>query len=263
MKLFICTNSSTERHRTAARACIAKLCENCRAEFVMPEDDCRNLYDGVTVHAGIPDDCDYIVGIGGDGTVLRAAQYALRTDKPLVGINNGRLGYLCAASMADAAQFREDTFRRMPPTERSLITFRIGEREYTALNDVVVTKTNMGVSVQMEVHYRDHMLAEWRCDGVIVSTPTGSTAYNFSAGGPKLLTDLPCFVITPICPHNVNTRSIVVDYNDPITIRITERSNKRGYVYADGTECGEIENTITLTKYPGTLSLLTRDPSWI
>lgn len=263
MKLFICTNSSTERHRSAARACIGKLCENCRASFVMPEEDCRNLYDGQTTYAGSPEDCDYIVGIGGDGTVLRAAQYALKVNKPLVGINNGRLGYLCAAEMADAAQFTENTFEQMPPTERSLLSFRIGEREYTALNDVVVTKTNMGVSVQMEVCCRGQRLAEWRCDGVIVSTPTGSTAYNYSAGGPKLIADLPCFVITPICPHNGSTRSVVVHDKDPITVRITERSNKRGYVYADGVECGEIENTITLTRHAETLTLLTRDPSWI
>ena len=263
MKLYICTNSSSELHRASARACIEKLCGNCRASFSMPPDDCRNLYDGSDRYAGTPDGCDYIVGIGGDGTLLRAAQAALTVRKPLLGINNGRLGYLCAAGMADVQRFDEHTFEKMPHTEQTLLSCTVGDRSYTALNDVVVTKTNMGVSVQLEVHFGGNILAQWRCDGVIISTPTGSTAYNHSAGGPKLLGNVPCFAVTPICPHNGGTHSIVVRDCDPVTVVITERTNKRGYVYADGVLCGEINRTVTIGKAAETLTLLTRDPSWI
>ena len=205
MRFFICTNSSSESHREAARSVISKIICGCRADFCMPEDDCKNLFDGSREYAGEVTGCDYVIGIGGDGTVLRAAQYALDVNKPLLGINNGRLGYLCAAGMSDAERFCEETFENMPRSERTLLEFTLGGKKYTALNDTVVTKTNMGVSVELEVCCRSGVLAAWRCDGVIISTPTGSTAYNSSAGGPKILENVPCFAVTPICPHNPST----------------------------------------------------------
>lgn len=259
MKLFICANTSDERHIETAKTCIYTLVERCRAEIAMPEEDSRAIF-GVADAAGIPENCDYAVAIGGDGTVLRAAQYAVNMDIPLVGINNGRLGYLCAAELSDVEAFGEDAFTKMKRSSRSLLSFRLKneDKEHFVLNDVVVTKYNMGLSVQMQASYRGETLAEWRCDGVIISTPTGSTAYNFSAGGPKLLSDLPCFVITPICPHNVNTRSIVVNYDAPITVTITEKENRRGYVFADGLECGEISESLAVTRYHKNLILLTR-----
>lgn len=263
MRLFICTNSSSERHRAAARAVIAKITEGCRADFCMPGDDCANLYDGSREYAGEADSCDYVIGIGGDGTVLRAAQYALSVDKPLLGINNGRLGYLCGAGMADAERFDENTFANMPGTVRTLLEFSIDGNTYTALNDVVVTKTNMGVSVELEAYCRDEFLASWRCDGVIIATPTGSTAYNFSAGGPKIMNDVPCFAVTPICPHNQSTKSVVVNDSSPITVNITERTNKTGYIYADGVLCGQIDTSVTVRKSEKKLVLLGRDPNWI
>lgn len=263
MKLFICTNSSSERHRAAARSVIAKIAERCRAEIFMPGDDCENLFDGSREYAGLPEGCDYVIGIGGDGTVLRAAQYALGIRKPLLGINNGRLGYLCAAAMTDVERFDEFTFSEMPRSERGLLTFTLDGNVYTAVNDVVVTKTNMGVSVELEAFCRGEMLAKWRCDGVIIATPTGSTAYNFSAGGPKLMWDVPCNAVTPICPHNLTTRSVIVNDSDSVTVKITERTNKRGYIYADGVLCGEIDTSVTVEKSSKKLVLLGRDPRWI
>lgn len=258
MKLLICANTSSERHIEAVKFCIESLKKQCDAEFWLSQEENRAVFGKDTVQE-IPNDCDYVVAIGGDGTVLRAAQYAVNMDKPLLGVNNGRLGYLCAAEISDIEKYGMDIFTRLDKSERSLISFKIGDKEHFVLNDVVVTKYNMGVSVQMEAEYRGEILADWRCDGVIISTPTGSTAYNFSAGGPKLFTDLPCFVITPICPHNVNTRSIVVDHNDPITISITERANKRGYVFADGIDCGEINESLIVSRYHKNLTLLTRN----
>ncbi len=263
MRFFICTNSSSALHREAARAGITKITERCRADFCMPGDDCENLFEGSREYAGEADGCDYVIGIGGDGTVLRAAQYALRIDKPLLGINNGRLGYLCGACMTDADRFCEKTFENMPRSERTLLETELNGKNYIAVNDIVVTKTNMGVSVELEVLCRDDILASWRCDGVIFSTPTGSTAYNFSAGGPKLLENVPCFAVTPICPHNLNTRAVVVCDSEALTVNITERTNKIGYMYADGVLCGEIDTTATVVKSRKKLTLLMRDPAWI
>ena len=229
----------------------------------MPGDDCANLYDGSREYAGEADRCDYIIGIGGDGTLLRAAQYALAVDRPLLGINNGRLGYLCGAGMADADKFDEHTFERMPRSTRTLLEFTHDGTTHRALNDVVVTKTKMGVSVELEAYCGGEFLASWRCDGVILATPTGSTAYNFSAGGPKLMNDAPCFAVTPICPHNLNTRSVVVNDFSPITVNITERTNKTGYIYADGVLCGQIDTSVTVGKSEKKLVLLGRDPLWI
>lgn len=258
MKLLICANISTERHIMAARNCIDALVKRCGAEFRLPEEENSAIFGSdISLQANADEDFDFVIAVGGDGTVLRAAQYAVKMDKPLLGINNGRLGYLCGAQISDVEKFDRDSFSNMKKSERTLLSFRMDGKDHFVLNDVVVTKYNMGVSVQMEVSYRGEVLADWRCDGVIISTPTGSTAYNFSAGGPKLLTDTPCFVITPICPHNVNTRSIVVDDNDPITVSVTERANKRGYVFADGAECGEINEELTVMRYHKKLTLLT------
>lgn len=260
MKLFVCANTSDERHIITARSCIETLIGRYNAEILMPEEEKRAVgCDSDLIKAGMcADECELVTAVGGDGTVLRAAQYAVASDKPLVGINNGRLGYLCAATLDDIEKADGDLFAGLKRSERALLSFTVGGREHFVLNDVVITKSNMGVSVQMEAEYRGEILADWRCDGVIVSTPTGSTAYNFSAGGPKLLCDLPCFVITPICPHNVNTRSIVVHHSDPVTVKITERANRRGYVYADGIECGETDGSLTVKLHDKTLTLLTK-----
>lgn len=255
MKLYICANTSTERHRINAQTCIYNLRERCGAAIAMSESDCLALYNN-RAFAATPDDCDYIVGIGGDGTVLRAAQAAMRTGKPLVGVNNGRLGYLCALSLSDVVALTERTFEELVPMQHTLLTLKYGGKVCTALNDVVISKANPGVSSQMEALSGDTLLAQWRCDGVIVSTPTGSTAYNFSAGGPRLMNDVPCFAVTPICPHNVSTRSIVVSDSRPVTIQITESADPNGVICADGVQLGAVSGSVTIKKADATLTLL-------
>ncbi len=257
MKLYICANASDPLRREEVRSSVDRLQKASGATVVMAPEDCALLY-GHRDLGGSVEDCDYVVTIGGDGTVLRGACQAIKGNVPLLGINNGRLGYLCAVNIGDEDALSEEEIASLPVTERTLLSVTVEGQEHRALNDVVIAKKTGGNSVQMNVCYRGETLARWRCDGVILSTPTGSTAYNASAGGPMLASDLPGTVITPICPHHPTVGSIVVSDEHPITVTVTEENEKRAFVYADGVACGEIVSTVTVKKDNTTLLLLGR-----
>jgi len=258
MKLYICANASDPLRYEEVRACIDRLQKASGATVVMSCKDCELLY-GHRDFGGFAEGCDYVVTIGGDGTVLRGAREAMKGNIPLLGINNGRLGYLCAVNIGDEETLSEEGIASLPVTERTLLSVTVAGQEHKALNDVVITKRSGGNSLQMNVCCRGETLARWRCDGVILSTPTGSTAYNASAGGPKLAYDLPGLVITPICPHHPTVGSIVVSDRHPITVNVTEEKEKSANVYADGVACGEILSTVTVKKAKETLLLLGRN----
>jgi NAD+ kinase len=171
--------------------------------------------------------CDLAVVMGGDGTLLAAGRRLADTDIPLVGVNLGRLGFLVDISPELAQQalaaildgnFRED--------RRDLLEARIGNAHTAlALNDVVLHKWNTARMIEFETWIDGRYVETQRSDGLIVSTPTGSTAYALSGGGPLLEPSLDAIALVPICPHRLSNRPIVVNGSAEIEIRVCGRTD--------------------------------------
>ena len=188
---------------------------------------------------------DLVIVLGGDGTLLSAARAFARTGTPLLSVNLGSLGFLTEVPLSDlyktleawcngAARF---DVRGMVHAE----LFRDGKRfqEWDALNDVVVAKGAIARMGDFTVEIDRQLVATFRADGIIVATPTGSTAYTLAANGPILMPSVDAMVITPICPHLLTIRPIVVTGNSTVSVRIEGVPNQT-YLTVDGQEAIEL-----------------------
>ena len=176
----------------------------------------------------IPRDTDCIIVLGGDGTMIRAANRLLTYDIPIFGINAGTLGYLTGVEARDAQKGLErlcnGTFRI---EKRMMLTAEINQKYTdTVLNEVAITRSGVSRIINLAVYVNGALLDVVSGDGLLVATPTGSTGYNLSAGGAVVTPEAQLILITPICPHSLSSREIVVSAEDEISIEI--RQSKRG-----------------------------------
>ena len=161
---------------------------------------------------------DMIFVIGGDGTILRAAKNALIYDKPILGINAGRLGFLSDIE-ADDLSVIEKLFETGCDVEKhSVLEVIVGEKSVFAINDVFVTYCEPGKTAELFVECGEHEVCRYRADGIVLATPDGSTAYSMSAGGPIIDTTFNAIVMTPVCPHSLISRSIVFSADKTIHV---------------------------------------------
>jgi NAD+ kinase len=183
---------------------------------------------------------DLVVALGGDGTLLSVARTA-PAGTPVLGINVGVLGFLAGlrrdealARLDDvlAGRFREDVRRRLDV----VVPDGPHRGTYRALNDAVLNKEAIARISTFSISVAGEPVARFRADGVIVATPTGSTAYNLSAGGPILHPQLPAVVVTPICPHTLAQRPLVVRSGDTIGVVVLDRRGPRVHLTLDGQE---------------------------
>lgn len=176
----------------------------------------------------IPEDTDCILVLGGDGTLLQTARDTVELGIPLLGINLGTLGFLAEVEKAGISEALEHLIADEYETEeRMLLTGKVlrnGEEICSAhaLNDVVVNRCGRLMVLSYEVFVNGQKLNRYQADGMIVATPTGSTGYNMSAGGPIVAPGAQLMVMTPICPHTLNTRSIVLSAQDRVEIVIAQ-----------------------------------------
>lgn len=188
------------------------------------------------------DDCDLLIVLGGDGTILSALDYALPNDIPILGINLGRMGFLTEIAPEDLRRDVISVFNGRYTID-SRMTMTVHGQDASrcfALNEIVVSRSTAAVHVlSLEIEVNGIVVDRISGDGLIVASATGSTAYSLSAGGPIIRPGLDCFVITPICPHTMNARPVVVSSNDMITIRVLD---DRGGAHAvlDGRETLDI-----------------------
>ncbi len=174
----------------------------------------------------IPEDTDCILVLGGDGTLLQAARDTVQLNIPLLGINLGTLGFLAeveTSGITDALeQLLEDDYETQERMMLDGYVMRDGKElcRAHALNDIVVNRYGQLMVLSYEVYVNGQKLNSYQADGIIVATPTGSTGYNLSAGGPIVEPGAQLMVMTPICPHTLNTRSIVLSAADTIEIMI-------------------------------------------
>ena len=167
---------------------------------------------------------DVILTIGGDGTILHEANLSLQYAKPILGINLGRCGFLATCEISEMeAKLSAVARGEFSLDNRMLLFVRVLGHdgwEGHALNDVVVTKGRLQQAIDFSIYCDDILVEHYRGDGVIVATPTGSTAYSLAAGGPILDSQTKGVVVTPICPHSLNQRSIILSPEDEIVIEI-------------------------------------------
>lgn len=218
--------------------------------------------------ADIPDSADLIVAIGGDGTMLHAASLTRDADVPLLGVNRGRLGFLADVTPAEMLESFDSIMRGNYSSEsriRLVATLLASDgSRYTALalNDIVLQRRDTGRMLDFETRIDDRYVNTHMGDGLIVATPTGSTAYALSCAGPILEPQLDVVVVVPICPHTLSDRPIVVPAEHGIRVTLLARDDTKAEVAADGHALGEFTpgdrlfierspNRITLIHPPG------------
>ena len=208
----------------------------------------KNIFD---LNSEFPKDLDFLISIGGDGTLLDTIPLVNNSNLPILGVNAGRLGFLANTTQEEIAlavkALKEKTFKI---DERSLIEVNstnssspFGNSNY-ALNEITIHKKDSSSMLAIHAYVDDEFLNTYWADGLIVATPTGSTAYSLSCGGPILSPSSDNFVITPIAPHNLNLRPMVV--NDNVTIRLQLDSREEQCLVAMDSRSVSIENELEL-----------------
>ncbi len=195
----------------------------------------------------IGQNADLVIAVGGDGTLLYAAGLVARHDVPLLGVNRGRLGFLTDVMPQDMFPCIDAALQgRLQEDRRPLLAAHIRRADGTvaealALNDVVMQKLVTGRMLDFETHLDGTYVNTHAGDGIVIATPTGSTAYALSCGGPIIEPHLDVLVVAPICPHTLSDRPIVVSSRSEVQVMLLERPDTRAQVTCDGTVLGELE----------------------
>ena len=187
--------------------------------------------------------CDFLVSLGGDGTLLSLVRRGYKYGKPVAGINAGNLGFLADVRISEVESFLKQLKRgECRIDERMMISGKIEginkEIQFFGFNDVVVTRPTVSKMATIETYVEDDMINRYRGDGLIISTPTGSTAYNLAADGPVMYPLTKAFILTPICPHSLTQRPLVMPADFTIKIKTP---NKKLLVVIDGQDSYELD----------------------
>ncbi len=185
-------------------------------------------------------EAEAIIVVGGDGSMLSAAKRAHESGLPLIGVNRGTVGYLAEVEISEIdsciRRLLTDEFHieeRMMLKGTILHGDELTDKTAVALNDVVLSRRGPLQIVGYRIYVNDLFLTDYYADGVILSTPTGSTGYNLSAGGPIVEPSARLILLTPVCPHTINGRSIILSAEDTVTVRIIPRRNEAAQAGAD------------------------------
>lgn len=211
----------------------------------------------------IPSRSEMIIVLGGDGTLLSVARLVGSLEVPILGVNLGGLGFLTEITLEELHRVLERVIRGdFTADERVVLhasVIRRGERmaEFTVLNDAVINKGALARIIDLEMTINGEYLTTFKSDGLILSTPTGSTAYNLSAGGPIVYPSLHCIIITPICPHTLTNRPIMIP--DDVEVRALLKSRQQEvYLTLDGQQgfALEYEDVVEVKKAEGRILLI-------
>ena len=181
---------------------------------------------------------DAVISVGGDGTLLQANRLAIQKDVPLLGINQGRIGFLAEVELEQLSQacekLKNDDYR----IERRMLleTACEGHDTLLALNDIVVSRGGYSRLIAVNAWVGREFVGRYIADGLIVSTPTGSTAYSLSAGGPIVFPGVDCIVLSPICAHSLQHRPVVISSQQTVTLELDCEPEQRAQLSADGQE---------------------------
>jgi NAD+ kinase len=209
------------------------------------------LYEPAVESVDIPDQAELVVVLGGDGTLISVARLMGDRGVPILGVNLGSLGFLTEITVDELYPVLESCLaQEHRVSERMMLHVEV-EREgrelarHHVLNDVVINKGALARIIDLETHVNSFYLTTFKADGLIISSPTGSTGYSVAAGGPIIHPAMNCLVITPICPHTLTNRPIVVGDDNLITVTLTSHHDEDVFLTLDGQvgvaiKCGDV-----------------------
>lgn len=181
--------------------------------------------------AWVSEDTDLVVSIGGDGTFLRAARWVGRREIPILGVNTGHLGFLASCALDEVEEMIENICRGEIIVERRML-LQVQSRDLPAnawpfaLNDVALLKEESASMISVQARMNGNYLADYKADGLVVSTPTGSTAYNLSAGGPILEPTIDCIALVAVAPHSLTVRPLVIGGDSELQLTVQSRTEE-------------------------------------
>lgn len=195
--------------------------------------DIKSLFNGTAFYNQLDSSFKLMVSVGGDGTILSAATYLIGLSIPVVGINTGKLGFLATIASENILQSFEEILQgNFIKSKRSLIEVSFGKQSLKsiqpaiALNEIAVSRRNTTSMITIKTSLNDEYLTSYWADGLIISTPTGSTGYSLSCGGPVIAPGAEALVITPIAPHNLNARPLIIKDSTVITLQVFGREEQ-------------------------------------
>ena len=227
MKTAVVVNLSKEEAISCAGEISLLMLSNNSEVYMLSE--CASFYKGVKISFTDTIDelfkvCDIAITVGGDGTIIHAAKYAARFDKPLIGVNVGRLGFAADIEIDGISELTRILNGDYSVEERILFDVEVIKngvsKNYLAVNDAVIARGQLSKIIDLQVTLDNEEIAKYRADGLLFSTPTGSTAYSLSAGGPIIAPQLDCILMTPVCPHSLFSRSVIFDGNSVLTVSV-------------------------------------------
>lgn len=229
MKIAIIYNSEKDN-------CL-KIAETCKKVFES-EGAKVSVFDLLLFSAKDIEDVDIIITVGGDGTILRVAKVAALVDKPIIGVNAGRLGYLASITPDETEKLKSLVSGDFIIENRSMIKADVLKKgkivdSTVCLNDIVISHGVVSTLIDIELKI-DNDVIDYRADGIVIATPSGSTAYSMSAGGPVVDPSLDCFIVTPVCPHTLQSRPLIVNNNKKIDISVDSTRETKIFLSSDG-----------------------------
>ena len=250
-KFALLTNYSKDKRLVYTRMIKTYITENGGSYWIPryisePDKDGDQRYD----FSDMPEDIECVLVLGGDVTLLQAARELLQRHIPLLGINLGTLGFLTSAEKSELPKCLDSVLDDSCSIDERMmlegVAYHGSEKIQMniALNDVIIARAGFSRLVELKIYVNGELLSIYNADGIIVSTPTGSTCYSLSAGGPIIFPQTDVIVITPICPHSLQARSLVVSGEDRIMIEIGRRrktQKEEAMVTFDGRSAQELE----------------------
>ncbi|MFY8213002.1 MAG: NAD kinase [Flavobacterium sp.] len=203
-------------------------------------------------HSDLDSSFDMLLSIGGDGTILRAITLVRDSGIPVLGINAGRLGFLASVQKENITNFLQLVIdKKYRISKRSLLSLRCNPPNAAidslnfAMNEITVSRKDTTSMITIETHLNEEFLNSYWADGLIIATPTGSTGYSMSCGGPILTPEVTSLVITPIAPHNLNARPLVIPDNTQIKLKVSGREDN--YLVSLDSRIASVPNAAELT----------------
>jgi NAD+ kinase len=212
-------------------------------------------------HETLRSKVDFLFSIGGDGTLLKAVTYVRDSEIPILGINTGRLGFISSISAAQIDDAVNDIMKKnYILNERTLLELSTSKNLFKeknfALNEVAVSKKDTSSMIRIDAFVDDEFLNTYWADGLVVSTPTGSTGYSLSCGGPIIMPGTNNIIITPNAPHNLNVRPIVIDDNSVIKLKVEDRDQLALISLDSRSRAFDSETELTIKKAPFKIKLV-------
>ncbi len=180
-----------------------------------------------------------VIAIGGDGTIIHCAKLCAQKGKPIFGINSGHLGFLASLQGKNLQRLEEILEGNYKLSSRIMLKAKLlnSSKEFLVFNDLVISRSLDSQVARFKVLKNSERISSYHADGIIVSTPTGSTAYSLSAGGPIVEPEMKCMVVTPVCPHSLTARSVIMTSCESLVIEYLPKEKSNLSILVDGSRC--------------------------